>query len=150
MITVETRCFPSPLGQSWPQMITERQTEWSINGPKRHKIKYRHTKKQTENSRLISLTATCFFLGFFFHYMPDEGVHLTLHVFLVWLFPPCPSSSSPHIIPGARSGPVHLHLKWPSTFQPPLQSAPSPSPNALCLCVCVYQSESQVHYCVWN
>ena len=78
-----------------------------------------------------------FILGLFLHYVRDEGVHLTLHVFSTWLFPLIPPSAPFPTIPGARSGPVYLHLKWPPTFQSSLQSTFTLPKCSLSLFVCV-------------
>jgi len=56
-------------------------------------------------------------LFLYFHYMLDEGVHLTLHVFLVWLFPliPPPPPSLHH--PRGKGWPHAPPLKM--TLHPP-------------------------------
>lgn len=74
--------------------------------------------------------------------MRDEGVHLTLHVFLVWLFPlivpppPLPPSSSRH--PWGKVWPRAPSL----TMTPPPSSPPSaahlhPPEKAQYLCACM-------------
>lgn len=110
-----------------PQIRTDRQTD-------------RQEKKQAENSRLISLKATWFIRGHSLHYMLDEGAHLTLHVFLVWLFPLVPPSSpSPHhpwgevwpCVPPLR---MTLHLPvLPAVHLHPPQRV------FVCICVCRYE-----------
>lgn len=61
-----------------------------------------------------------------------------------FLSPPPPST----LIPGARSAPVHLHLKWPSTFLPPPQSTFTQLKWLVCMCVRVHlSSKSSASLC---
>ncbi len=140
-IMKESYCSPPLSGQSCLCPKTE-ETDKTDRYTNKHVIHKIQTREEADRKIVTDKSHINVLLWLISpSYVLDEGEHLTLHVFLVWLFPLLPPSLHSPIIPGARPGPMHLHLKWPSTFKPPLPQYTLTLMVCACECVPVCKHE---------